>query len=167
MVFCSGTKHKSESLFLCFKYELQVRLVCSQHLLSWKHTNCVETLVYQKFLTIYGNFNCILVLVLLVVGVLSIMVSTISWNQRRDHQWSPKCLPILLVLFFIWFTWKRWGWAWIFRTLLWRCVTLNDKFFLFCFPVHIASFTEINIQSLSGAIEGSSSQPGERGNMVP
>ena len=32
-VFCSGTKHKSESLFLCFKYELQVRLVCNQHLL--------------------------------------------------------------------------------------------------------------------------------------
>ena len=56
-VFCSGTKHKSESLFLCFKYELQVRLVCNQHLLSWKHTACLETLVYQKFLTIYGSFN--------------------------------------------------------------------------------------------------------------
>ena len=56
-VFCSGTKHKSESLFLCFKYELQVRLVCNQHLLSWKHTACLETLVYQKFLTIYGSFK--------------------------------------------------------------------------------------------------------------
>ena len=56
-VFCSGTKHKSESLFLCFKYELQVRLVCNQHLLSWKHTACLETLVYQKFLTINGSFK--------------------------------------------------------------------------------------------------------------
>ena len=54
-VFCSGTKHKSESLFLCFKYELQVTLVCNQHLLSWKHTACLETLVYQNFLTIYGS----------------------------------------------------------------------------------------------------------------
>ena len=52
-VFCSGTKHKSESLFLCFKYELQVRLVCNQHILSGKHTTCLETLVYQKFLAIY------------------------------------------------------------------------------------------------------------------
>ena len=56
-VFCSGTKHKSESLFLCFKYELQVRLVCNQHLLSWKHIACLETLVYQKILTIYGSFK--------------------------------------------------------------------------------------------------------------
>ena len=56
-VFCSRTKHKSESLFLCFKYELQVRLVCNQHLLSWKHTAWLETLVYQKFLTIYGSFK--------------------------------------------------------------------------------------------------------------
>ena len=38
----------------CFKYELQVRLLCNQHLL-WKHTACLETLVYQTFLTIYGN----------------------------------------------------------------------------------------------------------------
>ena len=60
-VFYSGTKHKSESLFLCFKYELQVRLVCNQHLLSWKHTGCLETLVYQKFLTIYGSFKTLMV----------------------------------------------------------------------------------------------------------
>ena len=33
-VFCTGTKHKSENLFLCFKYELQIKLVCNQHQLS-------------------------------------------------------------------------------------------------------------------------------------
>ena len=56
-VFCTVTKYKSENLFLCFKYELQIKLVCNQHQLSWKHTARLETLVYQKFLTIYGNFK--------------------------------------------------------------------------------------------------------------
>ena len=44
-------------LFLCFKRELQVRLACNQHLISCKHTACVETLVYKKWLTIYGTFK--------------------------------------------------------------------------------------------------------------
>ena len=80
-VFCSGTKHKSESLFLCFKYELQVRLVCNQHLLSWKHTACLETLVYQKFLTIYGSFNPSMLAYRLFREV------SLHWSVKDGEQW--------------------------------------------------------------------------------
>ena len=56
-LFGTGTKQWSENLFLWFKHELNVRLVCNQHLLSWKHTACLETLVCSKWLRIHGNFN--------------------------------------------------------------------------------------------------------------
>ena len=55
-VFCTGTKHKSEIYFFVLSMNYRSDW-CAIHLLSWKHTSRLETLIYQNFLTIYENFN--------------------------------------------------------------------------------------------------------------
>ena len=54
-VFCSGTKPWSANSFLCFKYELQVRLGVQSASIIMKTYCLLRTLVYSEWPRNYGT----------------------------------------------------------------------------------------------------------------